>query len=148
MHWGRHPLGRHPPGRHLPPWADTSLPGRHPLPWADTPGQTHTPLGRHPPGRHPRTDTTPFADSPLGMPRSPWVDTPSRHPLGRHTPWVDTTRADTPPPPTATAADSRWYASYWNAFLFMNCFYRTGGGGGGSWSPRPPGSATGCFQSE
>ena len=35
---------------------------------------------------------------------------------------------------------SRRYASYWDAFLFMTYFHRTGG----PWPPRPPplGSAT------
>ena len=70
-----------------PPWADT--------PRADTP-LGHTPLGRHPSlGRH--TPATPSGQIPLlGTP--PSADTP---------PW-----ADTPP-----SHCSRWYASYWNAFL-------------------------------
>ena len=47
---------------------------------------------------------TPWA--PLGrpLPTPPWANTP----LGRH------------PPPPADGYCSGWYASYWNAFLFVN----------------------------
>ena len=76
--------------------------GETPLPWADTP-----PLGRHPP---------------TGQTHSSWGDTP---PLGRHPPpptgqthssWGDTPGQtpprQTPPPPTATAADGM-HSCYW-----------------------------------
>ena len=53
-----------------------------------------------------------------------------RHPVARHLPWADITQVDTPrqtppgrhPPgrhPLSNGSCSRWYASYWNAFLFI-----------------------------
>ena len=100
-----------------------------------------TPLGRHPPGRHPQVDTPPGQTCPpaqcmLGYtpPRqtSP-ADTPRQtHPLGRHAP-LPSACWDTRPLPSA-CCDShgyccRWYASYWNAFLFYDLFYST------KWTP-------------
>ena len=60
--------------------------------WADT-SQADTPLGRQPPPS--------WADTP-----TPWVDIPWQTPTPPG-PWqTHTPRADTPPPPAATAADS------------------------------------------
>ena len=99
---GRHPLAVTSPGRHPP---GQTPPGRH-----TPPGQTHTPWAdTHPLGRHS-----------LGQTHTPWADT---HPLGRHThPWAEPHPwADIPPgrhPPIRSI--SGWYASYSNAFLFIN----------------------------
>ena len=42
-----------------------------------------------------------------------WADTPpSRHSPGQTAPWAD-------PPPPADGYCCGWYASYWNAFLFV-----------------------------
>ena len=70
----------------------------------------YTPLGRHPPADTPR----------------------QTHPLGRHAP-LPSACWDTRPLPSA-CCDShdyccRWYASYWNAFLFYDLFYST------KWTP-------------
>ena len=98
-HWQVHPLGRYtPPGRYTL-LAGTPPRQVHPL-WAGTP------LGRY----------------------TPWAGTlPSRYtllgryiPLGRYTPQASTT-----PPPAmhvGIRSTSGWYASYWNAFLFLCVF--------------------------
>ena len=58
------------------------------------------------------------------------------HPLGRYTPWAGTPPSGQPPPlgrysppgrytpraDTPPWSMSRWYASYWNAFLFMQIY--------------------------
>ena len=46
-----------------------------------------------------------------------------RHPPGWHPPWADSTQADTPP---ADGYCSGQYASYWNAFLFLEVDYFPG----------------------
>ena len=120
---GRHPQGRHPLGRH--PLADTPSLDRHP--W-----QTQTPLGRYPPGRHPQADTPPWAD-----PASPWVDT-----SGHTHPWADilgTPLGINPPGQTSLVH------ILLECFLVYELFLQDRGRG--VMSPRPPGSATGCFQS-
>ena len=61
-------------------------------------------LGRHPPGKH-----LPCRQPPGQTPLHPQEDThpPGKTPLGRH------------PPPPGDGYCSRWYASYWNAFLLL-----------------------------
>ena len=74
---------------------------------------------------------------PLGS-RHPQEQTPpgSRHPL-----WEQTPPGAEPPPPKRSRppaqcmlGTSGWYASYWNAYLFMTYFYRARR----PWPPRPP----------
>ena len=76
------------------------------LPWADTP-------------LPPQADTTPGQTSPLG--RHPQQTPPIDNPFQAEIPWADTPRQRTPPPPSGHC--SRWYASYWNAFLFGTDFF-------------------------
>ena len=70
----------------------------------------HPPV-RHPPGRHSTGQTPTKQTATLGR-HTPWADIPpgrhplGRNPLGRH-------------PPPADGYCSGWYASYWNAFLFI-----------------------------
>ena len=63
------------------------------------------PPGRHPPGQ---ADTT-LGRHPLPRPDTPW---PGRHPppLARH-------------PPLTDGHCSGRYASYWNAFLYLFCYF-------------------------
>ena len=80
-----------------------------------------------PPRQTPPRQTLPGQTSSLGrhsLGRHPQGDIPpGRHPsLGRHT----------------LEHCNRWYASYWNEFIFMTYFYRARG----PWPP-PPGSANG-----
>ena len=110
-----------------------------------TPLHRYTPLGRyipqvgtprqvHPPGRY----TLP-AGTPPRQVHPLWAGTPPRqvHPqagtlhsrytlLGRYIPLGRYTRqASTPPPPAmhvGIRSTSGWYASYWNAFLFLCVF--------------------------
>ena len=65
-------------------------------------GGTHTPPGRQPP----QADTHPLDRHPLGRHSSPQADTPLRQ-----TPSLS---------PIQDGHCSRWYAPYWNAFLFLN----------------------------
>ena len=132
-------MGKCPPWADTPPGqADTSL-GRQTLPWVDTPWP-----GRHPPGQTPRADTPTLGRHP------PWADTPllrtplgrppcsGRHPLAKQTPPAKQAppgQADTPtgrhPPARQTPLHpSGRYASYWNAFLYLQfrfegkCFFQ------------------------
>ena len=88
------PLGRH---HTTPPNLDRHSPGQKP-PQADTPPGRHTPLDRHP------------------LPSACWDihNPPAQYMLGH-----------TDPPPCAVHAEMRstsgWYASHWNAFLFILC---------------------------
>ena len=84
-----------------------------------------------PPGRHAPLPSACWDTRPLG--RHPPADTPRQtHPLGRHGPLLSACW-DTRPLPSA-CWDShgyccRWFASYWNAFLFYDLFYST------KWTP-------------
>ena len=51
------------------------------------------------------------------------IPLPGRHtiPLDRHSPWAD---APGRHPPLADGYCSGWYASYWNAFLFYEIFFK------------------------
>ena len=77
--------------------------GVHPLiPLGRHPSLGRYPLGRHPLGRHPLADT----------PRQ------TLYPLGRHLPWTDTLYSDPPLPRDDHCRG--WYASYWNAYGWMD----------------------------
>ena len=86
---------------------------------------------------------TPVCLSTGGVCLSAYWDTPSqsRHPPGSRPPIADIPPPQqtpypleqTPPKQTPPQADGYWcgwYASFWNAFLFMTNFYRAGGGHG------------------
>ena len=63
---------------------------------------------------------TPQEQNPPGSRQPPW----SRHPPRADTPGADTPQEQTPPrvdtPPLSDGHCCGWYASYWNAFLFLN----------------------------
>ena len=85
-----------------PPRADTHPEADTPPPGADTPRSrhTHSPQSRHPPG----------------------ADTPQSRLPPEQTPWEQTPPEQTPPLREADSgipSTSGWYASYWNAFLFL-----------------------------
>ena len=78
-------------------WAGT-LPGQeHP------PGQVHPTQPGTPPGRYTPRQIHPLAGTPSGR-YTPWQ---VHHPLAVH---------------AGIWSTSRWYASYWNALLFVNVF--------------------------
>ena len=85
---------------------------------------TETPLDRDPSGQRPLWTETPLDRDPSGQ-RPLWTETP----LDREPPDRDLSR--TPPGqippgqrPPCTVKSIR-YPSYWNGFLFINCFWRT-----------------------
>ena len=97
VHRGGEVSGQEPPSRYTPL-------GRY-TPWTGTPPGRYTPPAGTPPGRY----TPPQACTPL--------------PPGRYTPWTGT-----PPPPPMHAgirSTSGRYASYWNAFLFLDVIFLT-----------------------
>ena len=90
---------------------DTTPPG------ADTP-QDQTSWDQTPPRtRHPPEQTPPRADTPWEQKPPPGADTPLDQTPPRQTP----PRADTPPHRACWEIRSMhgWYASYWNAILFI-----------------------------
>ena len=90
---------------HTPPGSQPPILGKHP-PWADipprqTPPSADTPLGRHPPQQTPPLPSALLRYTPPLLP-SVGLDTP---PCTVH---------------AGIRSTSRWYASYWNAFL-LHC---------------------------
>ena len=75
-------------------------------------GYTTAP-GQNPPGQTLPRQTTHWANPPRWV-DTPWTDTPQGRPPPRQTSaWAD---------PPADGHCSGWYASYWNAFLFLMIF--------------------------
>ena len=102
-------------GYHTPRTRYSPGPG---TPWDWAPPIPDTPRTRQPPNQVP-----PRTRHPLG-PGTPQDQAPhrTRHPTGPGTPQD---QAPPPPPPPADGCCCGRYASYWNAFLFGNCFAET-----------------------
>ena len=76
-------------------------------------GSATPPLGRHPPGRHP----PPLGRYPQADTLLPWADTPRQTPPSADTPQADSRSCAVH---AGIQSTSGRYASYWNAFLFLN----------------------------